>query len=195
MKCDIVLAGVGGQGLLSIAMIIGRTALAQGLRIKQAEVHGMAQRGGAVHSHLRLSDRPIASDLIAVGSADLLLAMEPMEALRHVSMLADDGVVLCNTSPVRNIPDYPDERVLRTELASRSRVTWIDAERLAREAGSPRTANIVLLGALSELLPIEEAGFRRAIEAMFVRKGESVVKLNQKAFELGRAAASQPAVP
>lgn len=189
MKCDIVLAGVGGQGLLSVAMLIGRTALDHGLRVKQAEVHGMAQRGGAVHSHLRLSDRSIASDLIPIGTADVLLAMEPMEALRHLPMLADDGVVFSNTTSIRNIPDYPDEHSLRQELASRATITWIDAEGLAREAGSLRTANIVLLGALSPVLPMEMSGFEQAIRAMFSPKGDPVVEQNLRAFALGRAAA------
>ncbi len=190
MKCDIVLAGVGGQGLLSIAMIVGRTAMDQGIRVKQAEVHGMAQRGGAVHSHLRLSDRPIASDLIPRGSADVLLAMEPMEALRHLSMLSGSGTVLSNTAPMRNIPDYPDAEAVREALASLARVTWIDAASLAREAGSLRAANIVLLGALSKSLPMDPAAFGQAIEAMFARKGNAVVEQNLRAFSRGRDAVS-----
>ncbi|MBN1858711.1 indolepyruvate oxidoreductase subunit beta [Candidatus Bipolaricaulota bacterium] len=195
MKCDIVLAGVGGQGLLSIAMLIGRTALDQGLRVKQAEVHGMAQRGGAVHSHLRLSDRPIASDLIAVGTANVLLAMEPLEALRHLPMLADDGVVFSNTTTIRNIPDYPDEEVLRQQLASRAAIKWIDAERLAQEAGSLRTANVVLLGALSQALPMEQRIFERAIRTMFSRKGDTVVEQNLRAFAHGRSAVREESAP
>jgi len=190
MRCDIVLAGVGGQGLLSIAMIIGRTALGQGLHVKQSEVHGMAQRGGAVHSHLRLSDRAIASDLIQPGSADLLLAMEMMEALRHLPMLANHGTVLSNTATIRNIPDYPEEEALRHALLTHAEVTWVDAECLAREAGSPRAANIVLLGALSRLLPLEKDAFKEAIQTMFSRKGGKVVHQNLDAFARGRAVAT-----
>src|SRR4030042_5605627 len=108
MKQDIILAGVGGQGILSIAFVIAGAALEDGLEVKQAEVHGMSQRGGAVQSHLRLSQERIFSDLIPKGEADLILSVEPLEALRYVDYLRPEGMVVSSRPPFVNIPDYPD---------------------------------------------------------------------------------------
>ena len=105
MKTDIILSGVGGQGILSIATIIGEAATRMGLTLKQAEVHGMSQRGGDVQSILRLSDGPIASDLIPFGSADLILSLEPMEALRYLPYLSQEGWFISSSAPFKNIPN------------------------------------------------------------------------------------------
>lgn len=186
MKQDIILAGVGGQGILSIAFAIDMAALKQGLQFKQAEVHGMAQRGGAVQSHLRLADKKIYSDLIPKGQADLILSVEPLETIRYLDYLHPEGIIISSRHPYENIPDYPPlEKVLAT-ISQFPRVKLIDSLSLAREAGSAVTQNMVLLGAASPFLIVEEAYLQEAIKELFGAKGERIVKMNLKAFELGR---------
>lgn len=153
MRYDILLVGVGGQGVLSTAALIAGAAMREGLTVKQSEVHGMAQRGGSVSAHLRLADGPIWSDLIARGSAHLLLAAEPLEALRYLEYLAPDGAIVSASEPFRNIPVYPDEALVRERLRSFGRVLIVDAERLAKEAGLPQAATVVLAGAATAFLP------------------------------------------
>ncbi len=185
-KTDIKLAGVGGQGILSIATIIGEAATAAGIQLKQAEVHGMSQRGGDVQSDLRLSDGPIHSDQIPLGGADLILSMEPMEALRYLPWLSPDGVVVTSSRPLVNIPDYPDEAALLAELDALPRVVRLDIEEIARELQSPRSANMVLLGMAAPYLPLlSEEQLRAAVARVFARKGQEVVEANLRAFEAG----------
>lgn len=185
MKKDIILSGVGGQGILSIATVIGRAALAEGLQIKQAEVHGMSQRGGDVQSHLRISSSEIRSDLIPRGGADLIISLEPMESLRYLEWLAADGWVVTNTVPVVNIPNYPDEKSLETELRALPHAVTLDADAMARAAASPRSANMALLGAATPMLDIEAEKLEEGIRAIFARKGEAVVEANLAAFRAG----------
>ncbi|MBR5076214.1 MAG: indolepyruvate oxidoreductase subunit beta [Bacteroidales bacterium] len=187
-KTDIKLAGVGGQGILSIATIIGEAATAAGVNLKQAEVHGMSQRGGDVQSDLRLSTEPIHSDQIPLGSADIILSMEPMEALRYLPWLAPDGVVITSSRPLVNIPDYPDQAALLAELDALPRVVRLDIEEIARDAQLPRSANMVLLGMAAPYLPLlSEERLRAAVARVFARKGQEVVEANLKAFGLGLA--------
>ena len=185
MKKDIILSGVGGQGILSIATVIGRAALAEGLQIKQAEVHGMSQRGGDVQSHLRISSSEIRSDLIPRGGADLIVSLEPMEALRYLPWLSAEGWVVTNTVPFVNIPNYPDEKTLDAELHALPHVVLLDADALAREAASPRSANMALLGATAPLLDIAAERLEEGIRAIFARKGDAVVEANLAAFRAG----------
>ena len=185
MKKDIILSGVGGQGILSIATVIGRAALEEGLQIKQAEVHGMSQRGGDVQSNLRISSSRIDSDLIARGGADLIISLEPMEALRYLPWLAADGWVITNTTPFVNIPNYPDAEALQHELASLPHVVALDVDSLAKAAASPRSANMVLLGAAAPFLGLEAGKFEQGIRAIFARKGDAVVEMNLAAFRVG----------
>ena len=186
MKKDIILSGVGGQGILSIATVIGEAATAAGLFLKQAEVHGMSQRGGDVQSNLRLSSEVIYSDLIPTGSADLIISMEPMEALRYLPYLASDGRVVTSAKPFINIPNYPSEEALMAELASLPNVVMLDIEEAARACGNPKGANMVLLGMAAPAIGILDAeALRAAIGRVFARKGEAVVAANRKAFDLG----------
>ena len=185
MKKDIILSGVGGQGILSIATVIGRAALEEGLQIKQAEVHGMSQRGGDVQSNLRISSSAIRSDLIPRGAADLIVSIEPMEALRYLPWLAADGWVITNTVPFVNIPNYPDAGTLQRELASLPHVVALDVDSLAKAAASPRSANMVLLGAAAPFLGLEAGKFEQGIRAIFARKGDAVVEMNLAAFRAG----------
>ena len=192
MKQDIILAGVGGQGILSIATVIGSAALEQGLHLKQAEVHGMSQRGGDVQSNLRLSSDPIHSDLIPRGAADLIVSLEPMEALRYVPYLAPQGWIITNTVPFVNIPDYPPMERVMAELEKLPRVIAIDVDAIAKEVGSPRSANMVLLGATAAVLGILEPDkLREGIRRIFGRKGEEIVEANIKAFDAGLASAQK----
>ncbi|MBQ0149122.1 MAG: indolepyruvate oxidoreductase subunit beta [Bacteroidales bacterium] len=186
MKKDIILCGVGGQGILSIATIIGQAATVSGINLKQAEVHGMSQRGGDVQSNLRLSTEPIWSDLIPQGKADLIISMEPMEALRYLPYLSPDGTIVTSSKPLVNIPNYPDEAALMAELDSMPSVVKLDIENVARELGMPKAANMVLLGMAAPFLDILSVDqLRNAISVIFARKGEAVVEANLKAFDRG----------
>ncbi len=185
MKCDIILSGVGGQGILSIAAVIGEAVRTEGLNIKQAEVHGMSQRGGDVQTNLRISSEPIDSDLIALGSADAIISLEPMEALRYLPYLKKDGWVVTSSKPFINIPNYPDIDVIMAELRKLPNLLMVDVEQLASDAGVARSANIVLLGAASPILGIKGEDLEGGISRIFERKGEKIVEMNIKAFKVG----------
>lgn len=186
MKKDIILAGVGGQGILTIATIIGEAAAKAGVNLKQAEVHGMSQRGGDVQSTLRLSTEPIYSDLIREGSADLIISMEPMEALRYVSYLVEQGWVVTSSHPYKNIPNYPDVQQIVEELESLPHTAMLPIEDLARQNNMPKSANVVLLGMAARYIEIlSPTELRESIKRIFASKGEAVVEMNLRAFDLG----------
>ncbi|MBX7134582.1 MAG: indolepyruvate oxidoreductase subunit beta [Fimbriimonadaceae bacterium] len=190
MKRDIVVAGVGGQGILTIARGLSLAALGKGLNVKQAEVHGMSQRGGAVYANVRMSEVEIFSDIIAAGQANMILAVEPMEALRYGPYLRPDGVIISNTNAVTNIPNYPPIEEVLDAIARHPQHVLLDMERIGRTAGSPLSANVVAIGAASLFLDLSMAELEAVIESMFERKGERVVATNLKAFRFGRRAAS-----
>ena len=186
MKKDIILAGVGGQGILTIATIIGDAAAVAGINLKQAEVHGMSQRGGDVQSNLRLSTETIYSDLVREGAADLIITMEPMEALRYLPYLNKEGWVVTSSQPLKNIPNYPDEEAIMEELQALPHMAALAIEDIAKQNNMPKSANIVLLGMAApyiEILSPEQ--LRQSIARVFASKGEQVVKINQQAFDLG----------
>lgn len=186
MKTDIILAGVGGQGILSIATILGAAALEENLYLKQAEVHGMSQRGGDVQSNLRISSNPIHSDLIPLGGADLIVSLEPMEALRYVDYLSPEGWVVTNTNPFVNIPNYPAMEEVEKELYSLPNVVAFNMDEKAKELMSPRSSNMILLGAASPFIELAPEKIEDAIRTVFGRKGEKIVESNIKAFRAGR---------
>ncbi len=186
MKTDIILAGVGGQGILSIAATIGTAAINLGLQIKQAETHGMSQRGGDVQSHFRLSDNPIASDLIPLGKADIILSVEPMESLRYLPYLSKEGWLITNTQPLINIPNYPNEEEVMAEVKKIKNHIAIDAEKMAKDLGNPKAANIVMLGAASEFIDIDFKELEKALHTIFGKKGDEVVNANINALKAGR---------
>ena len=185
MRADIILSGVGGQGILSIAAVIGEAALKEGLYMKQAEVHGMSQRGGDVQSNLRLSDQPIASDLIPKGHADLIISLEPMESLRYLPYLKEDGWLVTNSQPFVNIPNYPDREKVNEELDKLPHKVILDVEAIAKEVATARAANIVMLGAAAPFIGIEYNKIEDGIRRIFGRKGEEVVEMNLKALKAG----------
>ncbi len=188
MKFDLVLANVGGQGGLSIAAVIAVAARHQGLNVKQSEVHGMSQRGGAVSAHLRISDQEVASPLIPTGAASMILSLEPMESIRYLSTLSSGGKIITAATPVINTSDYPPIADLLATIRNIPGSVIVDAETLAREAGSFRTSNIVMLGAASRFLPLTPESLEKAIREIFISKGELIVSQNLKAFHLGREA-------
>jgi indolepyruvate ferredoxin oxidoreductase, beta subunit len=185
MKRDIILAGVGGQGILSIAATIGMAAISSGLHIKQAEVHGMSQRGGDVSSNLRIADHEIASDLIPYGQADLIISVEPMESLRYLPLLSENGWLITNTKPYVNISNYPPMESIMAEIESFKKHIAINADDIAKNLGAVRSANMVILGAASPFLEIPVEKIRDAIRQIFTRKGAEIVKLNLDAFDAG----------
>ncbi|MDR2859049.1 MAG: indolepyruvate oxidoreductase subunit beta [Mediterranea sp.] len=191
MKKDIILSGVGGQGILSVAAIIGKAALKGGLYMKQAEVHGMSQRGGDVQSNLRLSNRPIASDLIPLGKCDLIVSLEPMEALRYLPYLEEGGWLVTNETPFVNIPDYPDKEKIMEEINKLPHRIVLDVDKAAKETGSARAANIVLLGATVPFLGIDYEKIQDAVREIFSRKGDAVVEANLKALAAGKEIAEK----
>lgn len=186
MKKDIILCGVGGQGILSIATVIGEAATSAGITLKQAEVHGMSQRGGDVQSNLRLSTEEIHSDLIPQGAADLIIAMEPMEALRYVSYLNDEGRVITSGEPFINIPNYPDVEIVMATLRALPKVNILNIEEKAKELHSPKSANMILLGMAAPYIDILSAEeLRSAITRIFAAKGDDIVRKNIEAFDIG----------
>lgn len=192
MKTDIILSGVGGQGILSIATIIGEAATRLGLTLKQAEVHGMSQRGGDVQSNLRLSDQPIASDLIPLGMADIILSLEPMEALRYLPYLSKEGWIITSSAPFINIPNYPETEQLMQELNSLPHVVALDVDAIAKENNMPRCGNVILLGAAAVFLKIIDTDeLYHSIDRIFRSKGEAVVEMNHRAFKIGYDYAQQ----
>jgi len=185
MKKDIILAGVGGQGILSIATIIGAAAVELGMHLKQAEVHGMSQRGGDVQSHLRINNNPINSDLIPQGKADLIISVEPMEALRYLPWLSKEGWLITSTEPFKNVPNYPETENVLAEVKKIKQHVMLDAETIAKNLGNVKVANMVILGAASPYLGIAFEKLEAAIREVFGRKGEDIVNLNLEALRAG----------
>lgn len=185
MKRNVILAGVGGQGLLALAAVIGEAARSLGLHVLQAEVHGMAQRGGVVQSHLRYSDRLVHSPLIRKGTAHLILSLEPMETLRYLPHLAVGGTVVANSVPFKNIPDYPDEQTINQEISLIPGHRLIDAVRLAKAAGAIQATNMVMLGAGAPLLELAIESLQMAIHSVFASRPKPIIETNLRAFQLG----------
>ena len=191
MKIDIVIAGVGGQGIVSIAATIGYAAVEAGLYLKQSEVHGMSQRGGDVSSNLRLSEQEIYSDLIPKGKADMIISVEPMESLRYLPMLSPEGWLITNTKPFVNIPNYPEMDKILGEIKKLPRHIAIDAEGIAKELGSEKSANMVILGAASPFINMPFEKLENAVKAIFKNKGEEIIEVNLKCLRAGRAFAEK----
>ena len=186
MKNDIILSGVGGQGILSIASTIGLAAVANDLFLKQSEVHGMSQRGGDVQSHLRLSDKPVSSDLIPYGKADLIISVEPMESLRYLPWLSTNGWLVTNSNPFINILDYPPLDEILKEIKKIKNHIIIDADGIAKQSGSARSGNMVILGAASPFIEMPYESLENAVIKLFGRKGDQIIEANLKALKAGR---------
>lgn len=187
MKNDIILSGVGGQGILSIAAAIGLAAVENNLFLKQSELHGMSQRGGDVQSHFRLSDKPVMSDIIPLGKADIIISVEPMESLRYLPWLSKTGWVVTNSSPYMNIPDYPSIEDILSEIKKIRNHIIVDAETLAKESGSVKAVNMVILGAASPYISMPFTSLENAVKSLFGGKGTEIVEMNLKALNAGRS--------
>jgi len=194
MKANIILAGVGGQGILTIAAVLDTATLNCDLNIKQSEVHGMSQRGGAVQCHVRISDKEIYSDLIPLGKADLIISVEPMELLRYIPYLKEDGYLMTDINPFVNITNYPELAAIYKEIKSHPNSILIDAKKIAKDLGNSRATNIVLLGAASQLLPLSEESLKEAIKILFEKKGKKIINKNLEAFEKGKEIAAEIAL-
>jgi indolepyruvate ferredoxin oxidoreductase, beta subunit len=188
MKYDIILSGVGGQGVLSVGAIIAQSAMKAGYQVKQSEVHGMAQRGGAVLANLRISDTEIAADIIGMKTASMVLSMEPLESLRYIGYLAPDGILVTSKNPIENISNYPELDGVYVQIKKLPAFKIIDSNALAREAGSMLATNMVMVGAASAKLPIDDEVLETAIAEVFAAKGDHIVEVNLKAFRAGKAA-------
>ena len=186
MKKDIILCGVGGDGIVSVAKIISDAALNLGMNVKQSEIHGMSQRGGSVFSHLRISSEPIFADVIPEGKADIILSSEPMEALRYLPFLSPDGCVITNSDPFINISNYPDMEKVNAELKKLKKCVSFNANEIAKQLHA--RGNMVLLGAAAPYLEIDFAELEKAIRNIFGRKGEDVANTNIAAIRAGRDA-------
>ncbi|MDD2530885.1 MAG: indolepyruvate oxidoreductase subunit beta [Bacteroidales bacterium] len=192
MKIDIILCGVGGMGALSSAAIISQAALEMGMYMKQAETHGMAQRGGDVQSHLRLSDKEIASDLIPDGQCDIIISVEPMEALRYLPFLnKEEGWVITNENPFINIPNYPEKEEVLAEVRKVKNSIVFNADKIALDLGNPKGTNMVVLGAASKYLKIDLEKLENAVRSIFGKKGDAVVMANINALRAGREVADK----
>ncbi|HEY9185247.1 MAG TPA: indolepyruvate oxidoreductase subunit beta [Salegentibacter sp.] len=191
MKTNIILSGVGGQGILTIAAVLDTAALSENLFIKQSEVHGMSQRGGAVQSHVRISDKEIFSDLIPEGKADLILSVEPMELLRYLHFLSEDGWLVTDSEPFINTANYPDKNDLFDQIKKHPKNIIVNATEIAKSIGNSKVANMVLLGAASTILPLSEESLLAAITKLFQHKSERIIKLNQEAFFEGKRVAQE----
>ncbi|NJO92705.1 MAG: indolepyruvate oxidoreductase subunit beta [Chloroflexia bacterium] len=186
MKTDIILSGVGGQGIVTIGATVGMAALHNNMHLKQSEVHGMSQRGGAVQSHLRISENPIASDLIPHGKADVIISVEPMEGLRYLPYLSKGGWLVTNTTPFVNIPNYPDMEIVMENIKAMKQHIALDADTMAKEIKSPKSSNIIVLGAASPFLNISFEMLEEGIKSIFGKKGQEIVDINLRALRLGR---------
>jgi indolepyruvate ferredoxin oxidoreductase, beta subunit len=186
-KFDLLITGVGGQGAILASDIIGKAAVASGLPIRAAETHGMAQRGGSVVNHIRIGEE--FGSMIPKKGADLMLALEPMEAVRYVEFLKDGGVVIVNTQTVlpvtvtSGLAKYPDVQEILDVLSEKYIVKAFNADDLAYEAGSRLAMNVAMVGAVSGYLPIPKETLLESVKALVPQK---TIEVNIRAFEMGR---------
>jgi indolepyruvate ferredoxin oxidoreductase beta subunit len=189
-EINIVLAGVGGQGILLAAEILGVAAVKEGLNVRVSEIHGMAQRGGAVTSSVRIGEHA-SSPMVLEGQADVLLGFEPLETLRSLKFVSEKTLVIVSDEKIpptelaaKNVP-YPSMKEIVAKISQFTKnVTIVETEKLAEEAGSILTRNIVLLGALAaaEKMPIQTENVLEALKELVPAKH---VEMNVKAFKLG----------
>jgi indolepyruvate ferredoxin oxidoreductase beta subunit len=186
-KFDLLITGVGGQGAILASDIIGKAAVVAGLPIRAAETHGMAQRGGSVVNHIRIGEE--FGSLIPKKGADLMLALEPMEAVRYIDFLKDGAVVIVNTQPVlpvtvtSGLARYPDISEILDVLSEKYIVKAFNADELAFEAGNRLAMNVAMVGAVSGYLPIPKETLLESIKSLVPQK---TIEVNVRAFEMGR---------
>jgi indolepyruvate ferredoxin oxidoreductase, beta subunit len=192
---DVLIVGIGGQGTILASNVLGGACLIEGRHVKGAETHGMAQRGGSVESHIRIDGQ--YGPLIAPGTAEVIIAFDMLEALRYSYYLKSGGIIVVNRQLVVPTSVYmqglaePTEDEILQRLAQ-FRLCVIDADRLAREAGSTLTQNIVMLGAASHFLPLKPESHAEAVSGLVPPK---TIDLNLNAFNLGRKAGEECNAP
>jgi indolepyruvate ferredoxin oxidoreductase, beta subunit len=186
-KLDLLITGVGGQGAILASDIIGKAAVTEGLPIRAAETHGMAQRGGSVVNHIRVGND--YGSMIPKKGADILLALEPMEAVRYLDFLKDGGIVIVNTQPIipvtvtSGLTKYPEVSEILDFLSQKYIVKAFNADEVAFEAGNRLAMNVVMVGAVSGYLPISKEILLESVKALVPQK---TVEVNIRAFEMGR---------
>lgn len=189
MTTNVLMAGVGGQGVLTASAVLSEAALLAGYDVKKSEVHGMSQRGGSVESHVRFSNKQVYSPLIPWHGADVVMALEMLEGLRSAHWCRPGGVILADERQIlpatvaHGALQYPHDCLQRLEEHDGATVV-VRALATAQELGERRAANVVMLGALSGFLPIAEEAFREALANIIKPKA---LDTNLRAFELGRA--------
>lgn len=188
MKYDIIVAGLGGQGVVTAAAIIAAAARRAGLQTARSEEEGVTARGGTVVSYVRLADTTVTETRISKGTADLLLALEPLESRRYIEYLSPSGALVASSDPVLNIPNYPNLDEILLSILKLPRGFIVDGTKMAKECGGAQVANVVLTGAATDFLPLMADDLRAAVVETFKAKGDLVVGANLKAFERGRRA-------
>jgi indolepyruvate ferredoxin oxidoreductase beta subunit len=188
IEFDLVIVGVGGQGTILSSDIIGLAAVNSGVPVQASETHGMAQRGGSVENHVRIG--LTYGSLIPKRQADCILGLEPVEALRAVDYLSSGGVIMVNTNTILPITalsgacEYPDVDMMINELRNYCKeLVAVDANSIAKQAGHPLTANVVMIGALSKFIPLSVEKLEESICRLVPPK---TMDVNIEAFRLGR---------
>ncbi|AAM31790.1 Indolepyruvate oxidoreductase, subunit [Methanosarcina mazei Go1] len=186
-KLDLLITGVGGQGAILASDIIGKAAVISGIPIRAAETHGMAQRGGSVVNHIRLGSD--LGSMIPKKGADIMLALEPMEAVRYLDFLKDGGVIIVNTQSIipvtvtSGLSKYPEVQEILDALSEKYVVKAFNADELAHEAGSRLAMNVAMVGAVSGYLPISKEVLLESVKVLVPKK---TIEINIRAFEMGR---------
>jgi indolepyruvate ferredoxin oxidoreductase beta subunit len=182
----IIVAGVGGQGALTLAQLILGAAWKSKYHVLQSEVHGMSQRGGAVNAHILFDIVPVTSPVVMEGDAEFLISMEPLEALRYLPFMSKTGIMIVSAHPFKNMDNYPDVELILNELKSIDGVTLIDTEKYSKELDYKNAGNMILLGSLSNHLPFEDSIWEKIISERFNDKGTKVIEQNIRAFNFGK---------
>jgi len=183
---SVIIAGVGGQGAITVAQLVLGAAWKSGYYVLQSEVHGMSQRGGEVNAQIIFDKVPVTSPVVTQGEADLLIGIEPLETLRYLSQMSKDANIIASSEPVINMDNYPKIEIILEKIKSVEGAVLIDTLKAAKELNNKHAGNICILGAASKFLPIDNEVWEAVIRERFESKGEEVVMSNIKAFQYGK---------
>lgn len=182
----VIVAGVGGQGAITVSQLILGAAWKSGYYTLQSEVHGMSQRGGSVNAQILFDKKEVTSPVIMEGRGDLLIGLEPLETLRYLNLLDEGAFVISSVSPIKNMMTYPEIGKIIAELKKIPGVLLIDTEKLSVELDNKNAGNMILLGVASKHLPFEDNTWYEVINERFEGKSEVLIKKNIEAFEYGK---------